>query len=89
MARPKFRIELRPSVEKDFRQIPQSYHRLIWSHIEALTDTPFPHGCLKLEGDEDLYRIRVGVYRIFYSVDKPSNSVWIEYIRHRQSAYKR
>lgn len=88
-AQMKYRIEARPSVEKDFRQIDLRYHRLIWEHIEALSTEPYPRGCVQLEADENIYRIRVGVYRVFYSVDVEQRIVCIEHVKHRQSAYKK
>ena len=33
-----------------------------------LADDPFPNGARKLTGYEDVYRVRVGRYRILYSV---------------------
>jgi len=89
MVLPKYRIELRSSVEKDFRQIDLKYHRLIWNRIEALADDPFPRGSVKLEAEEEIFRIRVGDYRVFYSVSVEVRILFIERIRHRQSAYKR
>ena len=89
MAPQKYRVEARPSIEKDFKQIDIRYHRRIWSHIEALAVDPFPRGCVKLESGEEIYRIRVGVYRIFYTIIAEKRLICIEHIKHRQSAYKK
>ena len=35
--------------------------------ILALADDPRPHGCKKLRGHNDLWRIRIGDYRVVYS----------------------
>jgi len=32
--------------------------------IQALADEPRPPGCRKVQGEEDLWRIRVGDYRV-------------------------
>lgn len=47
-----------------------------------------PAGCKKLHGSEDAYRIRVGDYRIIYTVDDGVLVVAIERIRHRREVYR-
>ncbi len=37
--------------------------------IRALQDDPRPHGCLKLTGFTDEYRICIGDYRIRYHIN--------------------
>jgi mRNA interferase RelE/StbE len=56
--------------------------------IEELADNPRPMGCQKLQGEEDLWRIRVGDYRIIYQVDTGGRIVYIRRIRHRREAYR-
>jgi mRNA interferase RelE/StbE len=55
--------------------------------IEALSDDPRPHGCRKLAGTSDRYRIRVGDYRIIYSVDDGKVTVLVLVIGHRREVY--
>jgi mRNA interferase RelE/StbE len=51
-----------------------------------LADNPRPHGSLKLQG-EDLYRIRVGSYRVIYEIHDAQVLVLVVRIRHRKDAY--
>ncbi|MCH8167622.1 MAG: type II toxin-antitoxin system RelE/ParE family toxin [Proteobacteria bacterium] len=37
--------------------------------IEALAQQPYPHGVRKLRGDPGLWRIRVGGWRVVYTVE--------------------
>ncbi|MBN2493586.1 MAG: type II toxin-antitoxin system RelE/ParE family toxin [Deltaproteobacteria bacterium] len=37
--------------------------------ISELASKPRPPGCRKLRGLEDVYRIRIGTYRVIYSID--------------------
>ncbi|WP_149587785.1 type II toxin-antitoxin system RelE family toxin [Tabrizicola flagellatus] len=37
--------------------------------ILALADNPRPHGCLKLVGHKDHWRVRVGDWRIVYRIE--------------------
>ena len=56
--------------------------------IEALSTNPRPRGCLKLQGAEALWRIRVGDYRVIYSINDEERIVDISIVRHRGDAYR-
>jgi len=62
-------------------------HRIV-RHVEALAQQPRPAGCCKLQGASDLWRIRVGDYRIVYRIDDHARLVDISVIRHRKDAYR-
>jgi len=64
-----YSILLKPSVQKDLRGLTGPVVRRVWARIEALADEPLPRQSIKLAGAEHLYRLRVGDYRIVYSVD--------------------
>jgi len=49
---------------------------------------PRPHGFEKLKGGENLWRIRVGNYRVIYKIFNKNKLVDISIIRHRKEAYK-
>lgn len=57
--------------------------------IEALEENPRPSGCVKLAGDENLYRIRVGDYRIVYEIRDSVLIVTIIKVRHRREVYRK
>jgi mRNA interferase RelE/StbE len=61
----------------------------VFAKIEELTGDPYPHGSKKLQGLLPLWRIRVGDYRVIYSVDHFQKLVNITTIRHRSKAYER
>jgi len=60
----------------------------IFEHIENLARDPVPHDAYKLASAENLYRIRVGDYRIIYQVLHESRELTVIYIRHRSVAYR-
>ena len=64
-----FKVILKPSVEKDLRALPQSVVTRVWRKIEELQNEPLPRRSLKLEGAEELHRVRVGDDRIIYGLD--------------------
>lgn len=45
-------------------------------------------GCRKLEGGVDLWRIRVGDYRVVYSIDDRRRRVDVAAVRHRSDVYR-
>ncbi|HEX9581143.1 MAG TPA: type II toxin-antitoxin system RelE/ParE family toxin [Gemmatimonadales bacterium] len=56
--------------------------------IEALATTPRPSGCRKLRGSNNLWRIRVGDYRVIYTVSDDERLVDVRVVRHRSAAYE-
>ncbi len=83
-----YSIEFKPSVEKDFGGMAKASARRIWDRIETLAEEPLPRGVAKLSGAENLYRIRIGNYRVIYGVDHAARKVLIHYVRHRREAYR-
>lgn len=53
-----------------------------------LQQNPRPSGVVKLKGDHQLYRVRIGDYRIVYIIDDNDKLIKITRIRHRQDVYK-
>lgn len=83
-----YNIRFKNSVEKDFKKLPGSILSRVMDRVEGLATDPFPHGVSKLSGTENLFRIRVGNYRIIYSVDRQIKSIFVHYVRHRREAYR-
>jgi mRNA interferase RelE/StbE len=58
------------------------------ARIEAFASTPRPSGCHKLKGAENLWRIRVGDYRLLYAINDREKVIDIVAVRHRKDAYR-
>ena len=84
-----FRIEVKRSVEKDLGKLSQDALARISERIATLAKNPFSYQVRKLEGTDTLYRVRVGDYRIIYSVDLKQRLVIVQTVRHRKDAYRR
>ncbi len=82
-----FRIILKPSVQKDLRNLPKETAGHVFQHIENLKDDPLPRQSNKLAGAEHLYRIRVGDYRNIYEIDREAGGRSVIYVRHRRDVY--
>jgi len=57
--------------------------------IKTLKKNPYPSNCIKLKGQNDLYRICSGWYRIIYTVKNKEVTVLVLRVAHRRHVYKR
>ncbi|MEP7264659.1 MAG: type II toxin-antitoxin system RelE/ParE family toxin [Bacteroidota bacterium] len=56
--------------------------------IDELANNPLPTGCEKLKGaKENLWRIRIGDYRVIYSIENFLQIISIKKIGHRKDIY--
>ena len=83
-----YSLSFKKGVEKDLRKIPKEIVLHIFDHVENLVNEPVPHDAYKLASAENLYRIRVGDYRVIYQVLHVNRAVTVIYIRHRSVAYR-
>ena len=82
-----YKIELSKRVRKDFRKIPEHDANRILGKIKALAEEPLPAHSKKLKGEE-LFRIRVGNYRVIYSIEDEKMLVFVVKLGHRKDIYK-
>ena len=61
----------------------------ILTRIEALGAEPRPAGCRKLRGANDLWRLRIGDYRVIYMIDDDVLLVVVVTVGHRREVYRR
>jgi mRNA interferase RelE/StbE len=81
-------IEISRDAEKVMRRLPGNIARRIDARILALAENPRPEGCKKLEGHENLYRIRVGDWRISYALEKERLMILVIEVAPRGGAYQ-
>jgi mRNA interferase RelE/StbE len=84
----RYAVEFRRSADKDLRRLEPTVQRRVLRSAEALAGNPRPNGCRKLQGSENAFRIRVGDYRVIYTVDDAVLIVAIERVRHRREVYR-
>lgn len=76
------------SARKELERLDGPISSRILRRIEGLARAPRPEGCRKLHGASNLWRIRVGGYRVLYAVDDAQKVVDIIAVRHRSDAYR-
>jgi mRNA interferase RelE/StbE len=84
-----YEVRLKPSAERELRKLPRQIQLRVARRLDGLTSDPRPHGCEKLAGLDDLYRIRVGEYRIVYQVSDQVLLILVVTIGHRGDVYRR
>ena len=83
-----YRLLITRQVEKQLDALPQQVASRVEQHIEALHADPRPFGVKKLKGYTDTYRVRVGNYRIIYSIDDRAQTVTLLTIDNRKDVYR-
>ncbi len=79
-------VERQP--QRLFRRLPQPLLQRIREQIWDLATEPRPEGCKKLAGYDNLYRIRVGDWRISYAVEDDQLVVLVIEVAPRGRAYR-
>jgi len=83
-----YSITFARSARKELENLPSHLAERIFAKIVALGTTPRPSGCAKLRGEQKLWRIRIGEYRVIYSIDDRAKLIDISVIRHRKDVYR-
>ena len=84
----RYRIDYTPQAEKQLRAIRDA--RLstpIRRAIEKLAENPRPAGCLKLVGEVNQWRVRVGDWRVVYLIEDGRLVVLVVRVSPRGGAY--
>jgi mRNA interferase RelE/StbE len=83
----KYNVQLARSARKELESLDKSIVVRIFARLVALSDDPRPPGCKKLRGANDLWRVRVGDYRVIYAISDRERVVDVSAIHHRSDAY--
>ena len=84
-----YKIVISSSAEKDLDKLPAPVLKKVGVAIDHLSGDPRPAGCKKLKGSYDsLWRIRVGDYRVVYSIVDKVEVIDIRRVRHRKDVYE-
>ena len=85
----RYSIELSPGAMKDLRRIKdRRLHGRLTDRIAELGVDPRPVGVVKLVGEDDEWRVRVGDWRIIYRIDDGVLVVLVVTVSPRGGAYR-
>ena len=82
-----YNITFARSARKELENLDAYIVNRIFPKIEALAKEARPAGCRKLQGEKNLWRIRIGDYRVIYVHYEGEQRVDIIAVRHRSKAY--
>jgi mRNA interferase RelE/StbE len=83
-----YRVELRPAAIRALKKLDPPIRRRIQGAITLLAEDPRPPAARALRGRPGL-RVRVGDYRIIYTVDDDVLLIVVVTVGHRRDAYDR
>ena len=83
-----YKIVWKQSAIKELRKLDKPAILKIIEAVEYLSKNPYPAGSRKLRAAEYTYRLRIGQYRIIYSIHSAMLIVEIIRIGHRKNMYK-
>jgi len=83
-----YQIEFLKTARKELSKLPKDIQQRIALKIEALRENPYPPDSKKLKNGDGRLRIRVGDYRIIYSLEDEKLVVLVIKIGHRRNIYQ-
>lgn len=84
-----YQIVIKREALKELKLLPKKVSLVVSDAIEALGSQPRPLGCKKLKGASDnLWRIRVGDYRVIYAIDDFVRVINVRKIGNRKDIYE-
>lgn len=83
-----YAVTIARSTEKELADLPVNVVLRAREAINALAVNPRPSGCKKLKNARNRWRLRIGNYRIVYSIYDKKLLVDVEAVRHRRFVYR-
>ncbi|NRA34981.1 MAG: type II toxin-antitoxin system RelE/ParE family toxin [Polyangiaceae bacterium] len=85
---PKYRVDVAPAATRAIDALDGSIRPRVIRKIMGLKEEPRPAGCKKLAGSDNLWRIRMGSYRIVYTIEDAEVLVLVTRVAHRREVYR-
>ncbi|HKS16643.1 MAG TPA: type II toxin-antitoxin system RelE/ParE family toxin [Planctomycetota bacterium] len=83
-----YTVQINPGARRALKRLDVPIQRKIGAAIDGLAVNPRPSGVKKLATPEDLWRIRVGDYRVIYQIFDKVLVVVIVTVGHRGNVYR-
>jgi mRNA interferase RelE/StbE len=81
-------IEFAPTAYRQFSKLDAAARKRIAPFIDALSEDPRPAGAKRLVVGEELWRVRVGIYRVVYAIEDDRLVVLVVKVGHRRDVYR-
>lgn len=73
--------------ERELSKLPDKLAKTLAKHILSLSNNPYPANFKKLKG-QDNYRLRIGSYRVLYTIDKKHKEITVLRVADRKTIYR-
>ena len=83
-----YRIEFSRAAYGAFERLDPPVRGRLAPHIDRLAEDPRPQGAKRLSADDELWRIRVGGYRVIYRIEDDVLLVVVVKLGHRRDVYR-
>lgn len=83
-----YQIKWKSSANKELQRLPKQIIGRVFRSVEQLADEPFPVGVTQLTGTDQSYRIRIGDYRVIYTVENEILRIEVIRVGHRKDVYR-
>jgi mRNA interferase RelE/StbE len=84
----KYTVIISRASQKVINRFDGDMHARIIRKLETIEDNPRPVGIEKLAGPDNLYRVRVGDWRIVYAIQDRNLVVLVVKVAHRREVYR-
>lgn len=87
---PDYRVEFTKSAKKEFDRLPAGVQDKVLEAVALLSTNPYSEllKVKKLKGTDQLYRLRIGDYRVVYEVRNEVLLIIVIKIGHRKEVYR-
>jgi len=83
-----YEVQILPKAARQIKALSVEVRQDITLTIQSLANEPRPIGVKKLSGEKDIYRVRVGNYRVLYRIVDKILVVVIVSVGHRREVYR-
>ncbi len=85
---PRYEVRIAKRVAKSLASLERRTQQRVRAAIELLADDPRPPACVAMQGEDSVYRVRVGDYRIVYEVLDEVLLIQVVRVGHRREVYR-
>jgi mRNA interferase RelE/StbE len=83
-----YKLTIKKSARKELDNLPDQIFLKVDKSMLSLKDNPFPYPQAKKLKGENKCRLRIGDYRVIYSIDEDQKTITIYRVRHRRDVYR-
>lgn len=83
-----YEIVIVGAVRRQLKQINRDDKKRILDKIQSLAENPRPYGYKELKGNDNLFRIRAGDYRIIYEIQDKILLITVLKVGNRRDVYR-